>query len=96
MTTTSAIDHLRAEHLGNRFPTFTMVGGYPIFYLAQDNEVICPACVNGENGSEVGNSEYDGDPQWTIVASDVNWEDPEMFCCHCNERIESAYAEDTD
>jgi hypothetical protein len=24
----------------------------------------------------------------------VNWEDPQLFCEECNERIESAYAED--
>ena len=94
MSTTSAIDHLRAEHLGNRFPSFSMVGGYPIYYLTQDNAVLCPACVNGENGSEVGNPECDDDPQWTVVAVDANWEDPSMTCEHCEKRIESAYADD--
>jgi hypothetical protein len=24
----------------------------------------------------------------------VNWEDPDLFCVHCQKRIESAYAED--
>jgi hypothetical protein len=27
------------------------------------------------------------------VALEVNWENPELFCDHCGNRIESAYAE---
>jgi hypothetical protein len=28
-----------------------------------------------------------------VEALDVNWEDPDLFCDHCGNRIESAYAE---
>ena len=31
---------------------------------------------------------------WRIVAVEVNWENPALFCSHSGERIESAYAED--
>lgn len=34
------------------------------------------------------------DAEWTIVASEINYEDPTLYCDHCNARIESAYAED--
>jgi hypothetical protein len=27
------------------------------------------------------------------VALEANWEDPDLFCDHCGDRIESAYAE---
>jgi hypothetical protein len=29
-----------------------------------------------------------------VVVLVINYEDGELFCDHCNERIESAYAED--
>lgn len=31
---------------------------------------------------------------WRIVAQDVNWEDQDMICVHCNKKIESAYGDD--
>lgn len=65
-------------------------GGYPLFYMTEDNAVLCPACANGDNGSDTLTQD---DPQWNVVATDANWEDPDLFCEHCNARIESAYAE---
>ena len=55
-------------------------GGYPMFYLNQHNEVICPDCAN--------------DTYHHLVAADANWEDPHLYCDHCSQRIESAYAEE--
>lgn len=59
---------------------FAWPGGYPMFYLTHDNDVLCPSCANNE--------------QDAISAADANWEDPQMYCEECNNRIESAYAED--
>jgi predicted amidophosphoribosyltransferase len=28
---------------------------------------------------------------WEVIGSDVNWEDADLFCDHCGEKIESAY-----
>jgi hypothetical protein len=65
-------------------PAYAWPGGYPVFYLATDNGVLCPKCAN----------EYvpgrDNDAQLMPVAFGVNWEDPNLFCEHCNTRIESA------
>jgi len=67
-------------------------GGYPLFGLAVQKDghdkaeyVMCPKCA--------------GKRDWLdhrIIAVDANWEDPLLFCDFCNERIESAYAEDGD
>lgn len=86
---------------GGAFPTgevaaFAWPGGYPIFYLMGDSEVMCPACVNAEIKRIVEvavTGERDRD--WDVAARDVNWEDAALFCCHCGKRIPSAYAEDS-
>lgn len=62
---------------------FTQLGGSPILYLDEHDNVLCAECatenMNGEDGP---------------VVAEVNWEDPDLFCDECSERIESAYAED--
>ena len=68
--------------------SYAWPGGYPIFYLDRENSVLCPKCAN--------NSHLDPDevPQFKPVAADCNWEDPDLFCDQCSERIEPAYGED--
>jgi hypothetical protein len=76
-------------------------GGYPVFYLARQGYrndetgeleysqydrsefVCCPKCAGNTADSDI-----------ILVASDVNWEDLELYCDMCSKRIESAYAED--
>ncbi len=64
-------------------------GGYPVFYVTNDGGALCPGCVQDE-------LEQCCDPDahgWHVVAHDANWENPDLYCDHCSERIESAYAE---
>ena len=68
-------------------------GGYPLFYLTADCGTLCPKCVNAER-EVISHADEGKDDQWRIVAVETNWEDPELFCDNCDERIESAYAED--
>ncbi len=71
--------------------SYAWPGGYPVFYLMDDSETLCPTCANDpKNPVHVG-GDADG---WRIEAADVNWEDASLFCAHCSKRIESAYAED--
>lgn len=83
-----------------RFPAYAWPGGYPIFYVTKDNGILCPTCVNRGNGSDAyvkpNTTAGSDDSQWLVVAYDANWEDPDMYCDHCNARIESAYAEPED
>lgn len=76
-----------------KLPHFAWPGGYPILYMTKDCGTLCPACANGENGSEATNPECQDDPQWQIVAFDVYYEGPSLFCDHCNAEIESAYGD---
>jgi YgiT-type zinc finger domain-containing protein len=71
-----------------KLPAYAWPGGYPIFYLASDNGVLCPSCANEYKPGR------DTEEQLKPVAADVNYEDPALFCEHCGKRIESAYAEE--
>jgi hypothetical protein len=74
----------------NKYPKYAWPGGYPIYYLAKDNDVpyagylvICPDCLNKEKeemGIEV--SEFD-----------INYEDNFLYCDFCNEQIEATYSD---
>jgi len=59
-------------------------GGYPLAYLSGRGHVLCSECA----GKRIGDTR---DPP---VDCGANWEDPSLYCEDCNERIESAYAED--
>lgn len=100
--TTTAIEHARyhADHndLAGKFPAHSTLGGYPLRYMMQDGGDLCGACVNGENGSEVGSDDAvyeDGtvDPQWTVVSVGPYYEGPVVQCDHCNADIASAYGD---
>jgi hypothetical protein len=66
-------------------------GGYPIYYVVGDSDWCCPKCANdAETGLSAFGVEFRADS--VITASDINWEDPDMWC-DCGERIPSAYAE---
>lgn len=78
---TPAITETRMEN--GDLPAFAWPGGYPIYYLDKENNVLCPACANK-------NDEFSA----PIVAADINWEDAGLYCDQCSKRIESAYAED--
>ena len=64
-------------------PKYSSVGCYPYFYIDADNNVLCADCASK-------NDEFD-QPLTDYAA---NWEDSELYCDHCSQRIESAYADD--
>ena len=78
-----------------QFSAYAWPGGYPVYYLVADNGILCPTCANTESSVREAETrpDYPDYDQWRIVTSDINWENPDLFCDHCNERIESAYAE---
>lgn len=97
--------------IGNKLATYAWPGGYPIFYLDGENNCLCPKCANESRAKYVedvlgemcawclGEEVY---TSWCMsskelpIAADANWEDPHLYCDNCNQRIESAYADDDD
>ena len=68
-------------------------GGYPLFIVMSDGEAMSIDAARG-NWREICRSTIahsrDG---WAVEGAEINWEDGELYCCHSNVRIESAYAE---
>ncbi len=81
-------DKLADSLVNGQLPSYAWPGGYPIFYLAKDNGVLCPKCANQYT------PDRDSESQLEPVAYGINWEDATLYCEHCNVRIESAYAEE--
>ncbi len=75
-----------------RFYSFTSVGCYTLIYLCADGGTLCPACANGDNGSEA-TEDPGADRQWRLIGCDVYWEGPNLQCDHCNAEIESSYGD---
>lgn len=77
----------RIRDINGKLPAYAWPGGYPIYYLAHDNGVLCAKCANNYT------PERDNPEQLEAIAYDVNWESEAVFCEHCGKKIESAYGE---
>ena len=72
---------------------YTSIGSYPVFFVMADGQPMSYDAVAAElDRIKLGFA--DREPEWTVIGMDVNWENPELYCCHTGERIESAYAEE--
>ena len=70
-------------------------GGYPMFFITSDGAALSFNAVRDEWRNIVGAHLTDAAASgWHIAAVDVNWEDPDLYCDHTSQRIESAYADD--
>ena len=67
---------------------YTMVGGYPVFYIASHHLPLCSSCVQ-ENVKAC----QDVDSEHFVTGHGVNWECDSLYCDHCYQTIESAYGE---
>ena len=69
-------------------------GGYPLYFITSDGAALSFNAAE-ENAGDIEYSIremiYD---EWKVAAVAVNWEDPDLYCDHTGNRIESAYAED--
>jgi hypothetical protein len=68
-------------------------GAYPLFFITAEGD---PISFEGARANlrqiidAIGNGLPNG---WRIVALDVNWENPDLFCAETGKRIQSAYGE---
>lgn len=62
-------------------------GGYPIYYIDGEGSALCVNCARKEEAEGV---EYWGEEKMPKSA-EINYEDTELQCEQCYERIESAY-----
>lgn len=66
-------------------------GGYPLFFLCDDGGALCPACVKTERRNILESIAHKQSDGWRVIAHEINWEEQDMLCDHCNEHIECAY-----
>jgi hypothetical protein len=77
-----------------RAGAYTWPGGYPLYFITSDGAALSFKSAR-ENYAHIVRSIRDrANDGWRIVGCDVNYEDPDLYCDHSGERIESAYAED--
>lgn len=69
-------------------------GGYPLYLICADSEALCFDCAKTEYKS-LARGMRDHDKQWTVLGCEINYEDNDLFCAHCNQQIESAYGEES-
>ena len=69
-------------------------GGYPIYLVTTDGGALCPDCVKSEIRNIIDSCRREVDDGWRAYGADINYEDPNLYCDHCGNRIESAYAEE--
>lgn len=73
-----------------QFQAYAFPGGYPIYYVTADGGILCPKCCD-DNRFEIEEAVAGDDNQWLIVGNDINYEDDNLYCDHCNKQIEPAY-----
>jgi len=89
------IDNTKDLKAALRNGPYAFPGGYPVYFIAADGEPLSYDAVKNNLKlvmHAVAYPHYREDG-WRIVGMDINWEDPELFCAHTGDRIESAYAE---
>jgi len=73
---------------------FAWPGGYPVFAICSDGAALCHQCVL-DNYRIIRESQRDNlRDGWQVSATDINYENPDLYCDHCGDRIESAYCEE--
>ena len=61
------------------FPAHALIGGYTLFYISSQGEILCASCASQ-------------DPE-EIVGIEVNWENPDLYCDSCSVHIQPSYGE---
>ncbi len=78
---------------------FAWPGGYPLYWIMADGGACAFNVAKTERRSmldAIANRDVRPRDGWLPVALVINYEDSELVCDHTGERIESAYAEDSE
>jgi hypothetical protein len=68
-------------------------GGYPVYVIMSDGEMLCPKCARAEYKQIVRDTKTTDRGCWTAAGADVYWEGADQHCAHCNEPLPSAYGD---
>jgi hypothetical protein len=68
------------------YSTYSMVGGYSLFYMSENDRVVCAQCLNTEESFHSAD-----EPEYNVVRCDVHWEGDPLECDECSGGIEPSY-----
>jgi hypothetical protein len=71
---------------------FAWPGGYPVYTVMSDGELLCPDCARKEYRQIVQSTKNHYRDGWQAEGTLILWEGSD-YCCHCNKELESAYGE---
>ena len=74
-----------------RYP-FAWPGGYPVYVMLSDGELLCKDCARKEFRQIVHSTKHNIKDGWKAAGAAVLWEGIE-FCGQCSKQLESAYGE---
>lgn len=69
-------------------------GGYPLYIVLADGEALSIDAARAEFRQVARATIAQDCSSWQAMGTEINWEDPSLYCAHSGDRIESAYAED--
>ena len=70
---------------------FAWSGGYPIYTVMADGELLCPDCAK-HNFKQIVRETYSRwERNWRAAGAGVKWEGEPEPCAHCGKMLESAY-----
>lgn len=90
MLSQAKITELRQAKEFARAP-YAWPGGYPKFLLTLDGECLCANCTRAEFKLICEETRDESNCGFRFAAIDINYENPDLYCAHCNKQIESAY-----
>lgn len=82
------LSQVKATLRGGRY---TWPGSYPLFLVTRDGAALCFECAIKEFRQIAWDYLHHASTGWRVEGCEVNYEDPNLFCDHCSEPIESAY-----
>lgn len=84
-------DFNRALALG----PYAWPGGYKHYFVTADGATLCwDAVVENQRLIRDAIIGEDGTGGWQVVAMDINWEDPSLYCDHTGAQILPEYGAD--
>ena len=78
----STSDFLVALQVG----PYAWPGGYQQYLLCADGEALCFTCGHAEAALIIDSIAGDADG-WKVVSCEINYEDRDLRCVNCNEKI---------
>lgn len=91
MFTYRSIDNTHQFKSTLRAGPYVFPGAYPLYFTTLDGGALCFTCTKVEAKNIIYSIRYKISDGWLVKACDINYEDFDLYCDHCNSVIEAAY-----